>query len=174
MRVPHAAHSRPAAPNENEDPHARLAEIPRADPQYASGFRMSSVTRHHRLIRAVLAWGVTLAIWVLARSAVAAPAPFCDDRGASALAPAPPLEEPQLVLAKAPSTSTCSSGDLLRGSTVARGHRTLTSPVAGGEPFLPSAFVVLPLRQGEVVPATEDSTRPLVGTRSRVERPPRG
>jgi hypothetical protein len=133
-----------------------------------------ALPRYHRLLRAVVASAVALAVWVLARPALAAPAPFCDDRGASALASAPPLQEPPVVLGKAPSGLSCPSADLPLGSTLSRGHRAVSSAPQLSEPFLPLVSVRIPPAEEVAAGPTVASINAPVGVRSRVERPPRG
>ena len=65
--------------------------MPDAGPLIQSTAR-SMVTR---VFRTAIFAGVMLALWTLGRPAHAATlAPFCDDRGATALAPPPALEAP--------------------------------------------------------------------------------
>jgi len=130
--------------------------------------------RFHRVLRAVLFASISLAVWTLSRPAMAAPAPLCDDRGATALAPPPALEASDVAIQRAAATVTCPYGDAPLGVSIAPGHRGATPTVTAGEPALPGAPpVVVATPSSELEPACIDSP-PAEGVRYRVERPPRG
>jgi hypothetical protein len=129
-----------------------------------------------RVARAALFFATMLVASTLARSTFAAVAPFCDDRGASALAPPPVLEAPDEAVRKARIEKCASSADddgwfaALRPTHTRRtiasesvAHASLPGRVA-----LPRSVVEVETAVREVV----GYFRP--GMRSRVERPPRG
>jgi hypothetical protein len=130
--------------------------------------------RLRRVLRAVLVASVALAIWTLARPAMAAPAPLCDDRGASALAPPPVLEASDVAVQRARATATCPLADLPLVTTIAPGHRAPPSPPPSGEPLLVQSSVAVAPPTGEELDLPTADVPPLEGVWSRIERPPRG
>jgi hypothetical protein len=148
---------------------AWLAGRALADPKY----RASTMVGVGRILRAVVFASLLLATWTLARPAHASPlAPFCDDRGATALAPAPALETPDEAIRRA-KTSPCDGDEPLFGLAVGPAHRALAPPlghVESAQPVKPSLFV--PLGGTSIDFAERASLMPL-GVRGRVERPPR-
>ena len=128
-----------------------------------------------RVFRTAIFAGVMLALWTLGRPAHAGTlAPFCDDRGATALAAQPALEATDEAVRRT-AAPPCDDDVPLFGLALGAAHRSLRSfsadaapATAAAQPRLlhpsldePMAFVVA---QGP----------PLAGVRCRVERPPRG
>lgn len=130
--------------------------------------------RLHRVLRALLLASVALAVWTLARPAMAAPAPLCDDRGATMLAPAPALEAPDVAVQRVHATATCPAGDLPLGAAVAPAHQAPPPPPQGGEPVLPQTSLAVAAPAGEELDMPTADVPPPEGVRWRVERPPRG
>jgi len=126
-----------------------------------------------RALRNALVTSLVLALWAFARPASAAPAPLCDDRGASAIAPPPALEAPDEAIARARLSTTCPGDDLPVGRTVAPAHRGVAPPAASVDLGLPATQSVPPSSGGDPIPATATEARPRAGVRARVERPPR-
>jgi hypothetical protein len=128
-----------------------------------------------RAVRVAVMLGVVLAVWTIARPASAAVAPFCDDRGASAIAPPPTLESPNDVIQRVRAASKCASddGDAFR-RTFAPMHRLPQPPGPNVEPTLPRTTPTVAPAEGCVLDL--DSPPALVpsGVRFRIERPPRG
>ena len=126
-----------------------------------------------RVIVRLLAASLALALWTVALPAQASNAPFCDDRGASAMAPAPVLEAPDVGVQRAAVPASCPDEEVLLGTTVRAGRVTSAPPTVGGEP------VLLPSRAKMVFPRGENLTNlppvesPREGVRFRIERPPR-
>jgi hypothetical protein len=129
--------------------------------------------RLRRILRAVLVASVALAMWTLARPVLAAPAPLCDDRAATALAGPPALEAPDVAVRRARTTAVRGPGQLLLGASVAPDHRVPPAPPQAGEPAGPQRSVAIP------APAFEERDLPPAdvprgeGVLERVERPPR-
>jgi hypothetical protein len=101
------------------------------------------------------------------------PAGFCDDRGASAIAPDPLLEAPDVAIQRARLAPACDGEEVLLGTAAAPGH---------GQPVLSSATAdpALPVSTPAVPPASASlrSFVPLAqpradGVTSTLERPPR-
>lgn len=127
-----------------------------------------------RALRYALFAIVTVAIWTLSRPAFAMPAPLCDDRGATSLAPPPTLQEPELAVLRAAPPLPCEEGDLAAGPMVAPGHGEHQAPSPQGDPAVVTCAAPLASPAGEpmalpppVAPSTE-------GVQYRIERPPRG
>lgn len=117
------------------------------------------------------------ALCLFARVANAAPAPYCDDRAATLLAPAPTLQPPEsIVLQRAPAPPPSLCGDQADSTdpAVAPGHgpRQAPSPQADlslsacPAPIAPPAGEPL-ARPTHDAPWTED-------VHCRIDRPPRG
>lgn len=122
----------------------------------------------------VLASSLALVLWTVARPAAAAPAPFCDDRGASAIAPPPALEAPDVAVQRARVTSTCPTEDSPLGATLTHGRAPSAPAVIQAEPALLVATIPLPLPSTSELDPAPRVEWPCEGVRSRVERPPRG
>jgi hypothetical protein len=127
-----------------------------------------------RVILRLLAASLALAVWTVARPAQATTAPFCDDRGASAMAPPPVLEAPDVGVQRAAVPASCPDEDVLLGTTVRSGRVASAPLTVGGDPLL------LPTQAKTAVPPAESMTilppveSPREGVRFRIERPPRG
>jgi hypothetical protein len=126
-----------------------------------------------RVLRAAITTSLALALFVLARPARAASAPFCDDRGASAIAAPPVLEEPHDAIRRASVTS-CDTDDRFADGSIGPGRRLPARSLAAPEPAVapqrailaPPSSHVLRLRPAPAVHLPE-------GIGLRVERPPR-
>jgi hypothetical protein len=129
----------------------------------------------NRAARVLVALALALAVWAVARPASAAPAPFCDDRGASAIAPPPMIESPTDVLERVRAASSCTSDD---GESFRRSfapmHRLPRPTGPNLEPALPRSCVAIVLPGAGEPVAVVKSERSPDGVRARVERPPRG
>jgi hypothetical protein len=148
---------------------SQLADMPRPDPKY----RAPMVRRVRRVLRAVLAASVTLAVWVVAAPAWAAPAPYCDDRGASALAAPPMLGGTDPGVLAAPAKVECPGDDGYAGATLTRAHAEASVSVDSPEAPIATAPPPVVHASGEALPPPPSVVRPPDGVRSRVERPPR-
>lgn len=127
-----------------------------------------------RALRAALFAIVTIALWTVSRPAAAMPAPFCDDRGATAMAADPTLEAPDVAVRQARLVPSCSAEDVNLGAAVSPGHgraRMLSS--AAGPAFVASAFGVAPAGWSTRTLASAAQSR-ADGVTSTLERPPRG
>jgi hypothetical protein len=127
-----------------------------------------------RAFRAVLFAGLVLALWAFARPASAATvAPFCDDRGATALASPPALDGAGDAVQQARATPSCDEQAPVR-QTVAPARRPVRIARATVPPvrIAPPLFVAPP--QVQPLDPVESVSTPLTGVRVRVERPPRG
>jgi hypothetical protein len=128
-----------------------------------------------RVFRTAIFAGVMLALWTIGRPAHAATfAPFCDDRGATALAPPPALEATDEAVRRT-AASPCDAGTPIFGLALGPGHRSLRSfsadaalATTASPPRLP------PSPLDEPIAFVARQAPPRVGVRSRVERPPRG
>ena len=128
-----------------------------------------------RLVRLVLAAATTLAAWLVVMPARAA-APFCDDRGASTLAPAPQLQAPEVSIDVGAGDEGCLDGLGLQSSGNAldegRAPPVASSP-QGFDATLPSA---IPIGRASFVVLAAPEAFPTVmrpGIQGRVDRPPR-
>ncbi len=126
------------------------------------------------MFRATIFAGVMLAVWTLGRPAHAATlAPFCDDRGATALAAQPALEAPDEAVRRA-AAAPCDADAPLFGLALGPAHRILrevltdAAPAAAGAP----AQLTPPPLDAPFAPVARE-TPPQAGVRYRVERPPR-
>jgi hypothetical protein len=131
--------------------------------------------RLRKALRVVLASSLALALWALARPALAASAPFCDDRAASDTAPPPALEAPDVGIQRAHVTAACPADDSPLGLTLRRGRSSSVPSFAGAEALL-ATFSRAPLvpPQGTILDPAPLVQSPRSGVRSRIERPPRG
>jgi hypothetical protein len=131
-----------------------------------------------RLLRAALFAGVVLLVWTVSRSASAAisdHAPFCDDRGASALAPAPALESPSDVIDRVRAASSCTLNDIdAIGRAFAPSHRSFETPASSYVPALWRAAPTVTAPPGEDLALDGPVTPTPIEVHFRVERPPRG
>jgi hypothetical protein len=124
-------------------------------------------------LRALLASSLALALWTLARPALAASAPFCDDRAASASAPPPALEAPDVGIQRAKVEAACAGEDRPLGTTVRHGRSRSASPAVAHEAALSTRDTPLvgPPETTFDPPQIAESARQ--GVRPRIERPPR-
>jgi hypothetical protein len=127
-----------------------------------------------RVLRVAIAASIALALFVLARPARASTAPFCDDRGASAIADAPILQAPDDAIRLA-RLAPCDGEDRILDASVAPTQRTPIRATTGAEPAVTPRALGLAPPAGDILPA------PLVhavllpeGVGFRLERPPRG
>ena len=127
-----------------------------------------------RALRAFLVSSLALALWTVSRPAHAAPAPLCDDRGATAIAPPVALESPEGAIERARVASSCPGSDVPLGSTLARGHRSGASAATAAQPVLPASATAIAPPPGVTLDPPVLFTAPPDGVRYRVERPPRG
>jgi hypothetical protein len=128
-----------------------------------------------RALRVLLVASVTLVLWTFARPArAAAPAPFCDDRGASSIAPAPALEASDVAVQRARATPACPGEELPLGTAISRGRAPSAPAVLLADPVLPATRAPLVAPPGSRLDSPSTAESPPDGERSRVERPPRG
>jgi hypothetical protein len=126
-----------------------------------------------RTLRAALFTIVTVVLWTVARPAMAMPAPFCDDRGATAIAPEPLLEAPDVAVQRARIAPSCELDDCAMGAAVAPGHAPTPIPSASGDSALPVASpAVCPADSGTLTPLPAAQPR-ADGVHRTLERPPR-
>jgi hypothetical protein len=126
-----------------------------------------------RALRAFLVSSLALALWTLSRPAHASPAPLCDDRGATAIAPPLALQAPEGAIERAHTPVACPGGDAPYGSTIARGHRAGTGAATAAQPVLPPSQTALVPPPDATLDPPARFTEPPDGVRPRVERPPR-
>jgi hypothetical protein len=126
-----------------------------------------------RALRAFLVSSLALALWTVSRPAHASPAPLCDDRGATAIAPPLALQAPEGTIERAHTPVACPGSDLPFGSTIARGHRGAAGATTAAQPVLPSSATAVVPPPGVTVDPPSRCTDPPEGVRFRVERPPR-
>lgn len=125
-----------------------------------------------RALRAALFAALVLVLWTLARPARAASAPFCDDRGATALAAPPALEASGEAIRRA-HISSCTHEKVELGLTVRAQRRAAAPPSEGSDKgWQPEVRLIGPAL-GEVPKAAPVPASPSLGVRARVERPPR-
>jgi hypothetical protein len=131
-----------------------------------------------RVFRTAIFAGVMLALWLVGRPAHAASfAPFCDDRGATALAPPPALEATDEAVRRA-ATRPCDADTEapVFGLALQSAHRIVRTFSADATPAAPPApprVLPTPLLDGPIAFVARE-TPPQAGVRYRVERPPRG
>jgi hypothetical protein len=126
-----------------------------------------------RVLRAAIFASFLLAAWTLARPAHASSlAPFCDDRGATALAPAPALEETDAAIERA-KTSPCDGDTPLLGLAVGPSHHGLSAPADDTESAQPVTLSLFAPRIEASIDFAIRALAPELGVRWRVERPPR-
>jgi hypothetical protein len=127
-----------------------------------------------RALRTVLFAIVTVAIWTVARPAQAMPAPYCDDRGATAIAEPPVLQAPNAVVARAHPAPTCEGRDAAVGVAIAPGHGQPAPSASQAEPGVPVVAPVVAPPSYEPAFFAPVAAPVADGVRSSVERPPRG
>ena len=124
----------------------------------------------HRLLLAALMTNLAVALSVWAHPALAMPAGFCDDRAASAIAPAPALQPPNQVLRQAPASC---ADELPALASIAPAHRVIVRSSAEAPPALLPVCPTLPSAQSSRLELAFALVSPAHGVRWRVERPPR-
>jgi hypothetical protein len=128
-----------------------------------------------RALRFALFAIVTVAIWTLSRPAFAMPAPLCDDRGATSLAPPPTLQAPELAVLRAPTPLPCDEdAGLAAGPTLASGHGQHQVPAPQGDPAVVTCAAPLVSSVGEPMALPPPAAPSSEGVHYRIERPPRG
>jgi len=127
-----------------------------------------------RVILRLLAASLALALWTVARPAQASTAPFCDDRGASAMAPPPVLEAPDVGVQRAAVPASCPDEEVLLGTTVRSGRVAPAPLTVGSEPMLLPTPAKMVFPWGENLPTLPPVESPREGVHFRIERPPRG
>jgi hypothetical protein len=127
-----------------------------------------------RALRCALFAIFTVAIWTLSRPAFAMPAPLCDDRGATSLAPAPTLPAPDLAVLRAPPPLPCEDQDLATGPTLAPGHGQHQAPSTQGDPAAVTCAAPLASPVSEPLALPPPAAPSTEGVLYRIERPPRG
>ena len=121
-----------------------------------------------------MAASLALAVFVLARPARAASAPFCDDRGASAIAAPPVLEAPGDAIRQAAHVSCESEERDLVDASIGVGHRVLVRTLVAPEPAVAPTRAPLARPISALLPVQPPgATRIAEGVGFRVERPPR-
>jgi hypothetical protein len=126
-----------------------------------------------RVLRAALFASIMLAVWSFARPALASSlAPFCDDRGATALAPPPALEVPDEALRQA-AAPPCAPDSPLFGLAFDHSHPRSSKTWPSQEPALGVTSIPVARPSGERLEFASHATSPPYGVRYRVERPPR-
>ena len=128
-----------------------------------------------KALRVALFSGLMVALWSFVHPAFAATlAPFCDDRGATALAPPPALEPTDEAVRRAAAPS--ADGDGPSFAVVLRSaHRAPRITLVDVSPASASRFapgVLPPPAEPRAFEARD--LLPPAGVRFRVERPPRG
>ena len=126
------------------------------------------------LLRAVLFASLVLALWTVGRPALAMPAGLCDDRGATAIAPVPSFEAPDVAIRRARVGGSCADEKVPVHARVVPAHRVFTPPYGAAHYALSVAPFPLAAGAGEEISLDPCARRPISGVRCRVERPPRG
>jgi hypothetical protein len=126
-------------------------------------------------LRVALFACILLAMWTVALPALAAPAPYCDDRGASGMAAPPTLQPVDDAIQRARVLlPICPLDEQLLSSTIAPAHRSAARSRTPTEPALTTPNPAVVASPGEDLPPMVVHGVPLPGVRLRVERPPRG
>lgn len=129
-----------------------------------------------RALRVTLFAGLVLALWSFARPARAATlAPFCDNRGATAIAAPPALEATDEAVRRTAATP-CDGvgGEPVFGLSLGPAPHRVPAASAHAAPMRMSpAFAALAPPPVEILEFVEASALPPPGVRFRVERPPR-
>jgi hypothetical protein len=132
------------------------------------------MARLRRALRVLLASSLALALWMVARPALAASAPFCDDRAASATAPAPALEAPDVGIQRARVAAACAGEEHPFGATLRHGRPRSVPSTMAAEPALLTGGVHVVSPPGALFEPPRVPESPGQSVRSRIERPPRG
>jgi hypothetical protein len=129
-----------------------------------------------RLARSALFFATMLVVSTLARSALASrsAAPFCDDRGATALAAPPDLQASGEAIqrARAEACGMKVNGDTWRSILRPARASVRATPSQPSPARLTAPLATVPL-VSVVAPAPETLSDPPAGASGRVERPPR-
>jgi hypothetical protein len=126
-----------------------------------------------RALRTVLFTIVTIVLWTVSRPAMAMPAGYCDDRGASAIAPAPTLEAPDVAIQRARTEPSCDVDELLAGAAASSSHSHPRITTAAPDSAVPTAGFELAPPSRELLSTTLESPLRADGVTSGIERPPR-
>jgi hypothetical protein len=124
--------------------------------------------------RLMLAFAAALAVWAIATPAFAA-APLCDPRGATGIAPAPQLQQPESSLDVGQAADDCDGFNTLTAS-FDDGRAPEPAPAsAPQDELVPNVAPVIALAaSGGSFARDGTSASERAGARSRVDRPPRG
>ena len=121
----------------------------------------------------MVAFAAALAVWAIATPAFAA-APLCDPRGATGIAPAPQLQQPETSIDIGEAPEDCG---LLSQVATSIEHGRAPQPVppgAGQNRLVPSvAAAISPAASTESFARDGTTGSERAGARSRVDRPPR-
>jgi hypothetical protein len=127
-----------------------------------------------RVVRTIVFAGTLIALWLIAAPAFASSAPLCDDRGATGVAPAPALQAPEDIIARAMSpTPDCLGGGASSELAITASHDAPAPPDADGGFALPVRASHLPLPVSTVRSPASVVGDARDGTFARIERPPR-
>jgi hypothetical protein len=132
-----------------------------------------------RVARAAIFLVTVLVTSTLARSAFASGftgyygAPFCDDRGATALAPRPDLEAPDAAWQQTRSDACDLDGNTWRVMVRPTGTRIVATLDESAPADRAPSLLTMPTADSYELTLTEVTGRPSPGARLRVERPPR-
>jgi hypothetical protein len=132
--------------------------------------------RFRRLLRAAVTASFVLAVWTVARPAGAATlalAPFCDDRGASAVAAAPTLEATDEAIRRA-RTTVCDESELAPFASIGRSKGVSAVGIDTAASARTTETTCLPDFAGSPIDAVCAIQSSPLGVHSRIERPPRG
>ncbi len=125
------------------------------------------------VLRAALFAIVSIALWAVARPAYAMPAPFCDDRGATAIAQPPTLEAPDVAVQRARLSVPCDGDSRTLGATLRQGRAQRVLTTSQSDPAAPGVPPVLGPRTErlrDVAPLTAPAADGVVFP---LDRPPR-
>jgi len=132
----------------------------------------STRTMVRRALRAAIFTALVFVLWSFSRPAFAASAPFCDDRGATALAAPPALEATGEAIVRA-RFSSCEYGRPLLELAVGPAHRSITPPADDAGFGCATAPARLEPAASGLLEVSFVVPPPRHGIRGRVERPPR-
>jgi hypothetical protein len=130
-----------------------------------------------RVLQAAIFLATVFVVSGFARTALAAPAPFCDDRGATALAAPPDLQAPDDAIERARAEA-CgyrfdgTDADAWR-TTLRPGRLRVSAPANDPLPVRLASQPLAPPVRSAILAAPEVPRAPPRGASSRVERPPR-